>query len=179
MTKKTQSLDLRPWQEGDEGALVKIANNRKIWRNLTERFPHPYTMKDAVSWIEHANSEPSDAINLALLANGQIAGGAGFERRGDLSTRTAEMGYWLGEPYWGKGFATRALVHTTQKAFEDFDFVRLEAGVIEWNPASKRVLEKAGYTFEARHAKRLFKDGQHCDEFIYALLREDWNPSSA
>ncbi|MFP6641227.1 MAG: GNAT family protein [Myxococcota bacterium] len=176
MGQPNPSLTFRPWQKGDEEALAALANNRKIWRNLTEGFPHPYRIEDAVSWIRYARSRRSGETALAVLVDGQIAGGVGFRRQADLSSRTAVIGYWLGEPYWGRGIATRALMHATHQAFQNFDFVRLEAGVLEWNPASRRVLEKAGYSLEVRHAKRIFKDGQVCDEFLYVLLRDDWNP---
>ena len=178
MIQPNPSLDFRPWQEGDEESLVALANNRKIWRNLTNGFPHPYRTEHAVSWISHADRRPSDGRQWAVLVDGEIAGGVGFSRLADLATRTAAIGYWLGEPYWGRGLATEALTRATHRAFQDFDFVRLEAAVLEWNPASRRVLEKAGYTLEARQAKRVFKDGQCCDAFLYRLLRESWAPPS-
>jgi RimJ/RimL family protein N-acetyltransferase len=138
---------------------------------MTNRFPHPYTRKDAEHWIGTANTHPSDARHLAILLGDEIVGGAGFERLGGLNTRTAEVGYWVGKPYWGRGIATQAVRLVTGIAFGELDFVRLQARVLEWNPASCRVLEKAGYELEARLRRHGFKDGQICDIWLYALLR--------
>lgn len=164
-------MQLRPWQTEDEETLIRLANNRKVWRNLTNRFPHPYRHQDAVEWIAAANSDPDNGINLAILVEAEVVGGVGFRRGDDLGTRTAEIGYWLGEPHWGRGIATEALLQASRIAFSEFDFVRLEASVLDWNPASRRVLEKAGYSLEARRRQRIFKDGVICDDWLYSLLR--------
>ncbi len=166
-----ESVLLRPWRAGDETALVEIADDRKIWRNLTNRFPHPYTLGDAVGWIKTAKDRPEDALQFAIVVQGEIVGGIGFTRLEDLRTRTAEIGYWVGEPYWGRGIATEALILVSQAAFDGFDFARLQAGVLEWNRASCRVLEKAGYELEARLRRQGYKDGEICDMWMYALLR--------
>ena len=171
MTDVETVVALRPWKEGDEDALVPIANNRKVWRNMTNRFPHPYTLDDATEWIERAATPPEDQRHFAIWMDERIVGGAGFARLEDLCTRTAEIGYWLGEPWWGRGVAPRALAMATEIAFRYFDFVRLQATVLEWNTRSCRVLEKAGYQLEARQARRGFKDETVCDMWLYALLR--------
>jgi len=152
--------------------LPSLANNRRIWRNLTNRFPHPYERDDAVEWIRMSAQHSEDVQHMAVIADGAVVGGVGFERLTDLSTRTAEIGYWIGEPYWGRGIATRALEAATRIAFDGFDFVRLQAGVLSWNPASCRVLEKAGYCFEGRLRNQIYKDGEVCDHLIYARIRE-------
>jgi ribosomal-protein-alanine N-acetyltransferase len=172
MTVSTNGIELRLWQPGDEDALVRLADNRRIWRNLTNRFPHPYRREDAIDWIDIANQKPDDARHFAVLLDGVLAGSVGFQRLGDLSTRTAEIGYWIGEPFQGRGIATEALRRATAQAFAEFDFVRLQAGVLAWNPASGRVLEKAGYALEARLQKQVYKDGEVCDLLLYVLLRD-------
>jgi len=164
---------LRPWQEEDVEVLPALANNRLIWRNLTNRFPHPYLRQDAVAWVALANRDPTNARHFAIETEEGVVGGVGFERQQDLSTRTAEIGYWIGEPFWGRGFATEAVKRATDQAFEDFDFVRLQAGVLEWNPASCRVLEKAGYALECRLARHIYKDGSICDQLVYVRFAED------
>ncbi len=169
-----ERLQLRLWAPGDETALVQLADNRNIWRNLTNRFPHPYTHKDAAAWISESNQRPQDAKHCSVLLAGEIVGGVGFDRQDDLRARTAEIGYWVGEQYWGQGIATESLLLATELAFRDYDFVRLQAGVLEWNPASCRVLEKAGYRLEARLRQQGFKDGEICDMLMYALLRADY-----
>ena len=89
-----------------------------------------------------------------------------------MHRRSAEIGYWLGEPFWGRGIATLAVRAVTAHAFDTHDLTRVFACVFEWNPASARVLEKAGYTREATLRKSVFKDGRTIDQFLYAIVRE-------
>jgi ribosomal-protein-alanine N-acetyltransferase len=173
MASRLESIEIRPWQRGDEEVLPRVANNRAIWRNISNRFPYPYGRQEALDWIAIANREPENAQHFAIEMKGAVVGGVGFEREQDLSTLTAEIGYWIGEPFWGRGIATLALTSATQLAFRDFDFVRLQAGVLEWNPASCRVLEKVGYSLEGRLRSHVYKDGETCDQFVYGLLRAD------
>jgi RimJ/RimL family protein N-acetyltransferase len=162
---------LRPFQQGDQDAMIRYGNDREVWRNLASRFPHPYTREAADFWIGIANQNPADACNLAIVVGSEAVGAVGFERQGDVHTRTAEVGYWLGQPFWGRGLATAALRLATDIAFERFDFARLQAGIIDWNPASCRVAEKAGYAFEARLRRHVFKDDQLADLLLYVRLR--------
>jgi len=171
MELKLTRSTLRPWRVGDESSLVANANNRRVWRNLS-RLPHPYTHADADEWISRAavQAPPTD---FAIEVDGAAVGGIGIEIGRDVFYRAAEVGYWLGEPWWGRGIATEALRAVTEYAFVTFDLCRLHAGVFEWNPASMRVLEKAGYTLEARHRKNVTKDGETIDRLVYALVRSD------
>ncbi len=164
---------LRPWQHGDEGRLVHHADNRRVWRNLTDRFPHPYRWDDAHAWVAQAGRFERLPEHFAIVVDGEVVGGAGCERLADLARRSAEVGYWIGEAHWGLGFATRALRLLTDYAFEHFDFERLQAGVLDWNPASRRVLEKAGYRLESRQQRAAFKDGVIADLWLYVRLRGD------
>jgi RimJ/RimL family protein N-acetyltransferase len=109
MSLRSESLKIRLGQKGDEEVLPQLANNRSIWRNLTNRFPHPYERRDAADWIGTANRDQENAQHFAIVVDGAVVGGVGFERLQDLSTRTAEIGYWIGEPFWGRGIATMAL----------------------------------------------------------------------
>lgn len=165
---------LRTWRRGDEPSLVKNANNKKIWRNLRDVFPHPYTRRDAAGWITFCESAEGLPHNLAISVDGEAVGGVGINPGIDVFRRTAEIGYWLGEAYWGQGIATDALRLMTGYAFSRFDLLRLEAGVFSWNPASARVLEKAGFAFEGRFRSNVFKDGEMTDRLFYARLRSDW-----
>ena len=171
MELKLARSTLRPWRVGDEASLVRHANNRRVWRNLS-RLPHPYTAADAEAWITRASAQ-LPVTDFAITVAGEAVGGAGIELGHEVFYRSAEVGYWLGEPFWGRGIATEALRAMTEYAFELFDICRLEAGVFDWNPASARVLEKAGYTLEARHRKNVTKDGHTIDRLIYALVRDD------
>ena len=161
---------LRPWRRGDEPSLVLHANNRSVWLNLRDRFPHPYTAKDADEWIAHAGSQ-APVLNFAIVVDGAAVGGTGLELGTDVFRRSGEVGYWLGPPFWGRGIATEALRAVTDYAFTTLDICRLEAGVFAWNPASARVLEKVGYVLEGRSRLAVTKAGRTGDRLLYALVR--------
>ncbi|MGB3586977.1 MAG: GNAT family protein [Tunicatimonas sp.] len=162
---------LRPWQFGDEESLVKYGNNYKVWKNVRDRFPHPYTMQDAQIWVQIANQDPT-AINLAIVVKGEAVGAVGVIFKDDVYRRSAEIGYWLGEPYWGQGITTRAVQALSDYVLEHFDVCRLYAGVFAYNQASGRVLEKSGYHLEARLRQSVTKEGRTVDELIYVRLKE-------
>jgi ribosomal-protein-alanine N-acetyltransferase len=158
---------VRSWEWSDRDSIVLHANNRKVWINLRDRFPHPYTKKDAQTWLDIVvGSRPE--TNFAIAVNNEAIGGIGFSAQADVGRRSAEIGYWLGENYWGRGIASEALIAVSEHAFANYDLCRLYAHVFEWNPASTRVLEKAGYVFEGRLKKSVTKDSQTIDQLIYA-----------
>lgn len=161
---------VRYFQDGDEESLALNANNKNIWLNLRNFFPHPYTLQDAKNWIKQTAITNPKTI-FAIDVRGEAVGGIGFNIKDDVFFRSAEIGYWLGEKYWGKGIATEALIAVTKYAFDNFDIVRLYAGVYEWNKSSIRVLEKAGYNFEARLRKAVTKNGKTVDEFLFAKIK--------
>jgi RimJ/RimL family protein N-acetyltransferase len=167
---KLTRCTLRSWRPGDEPSLVRYADNRNVWRNLKDRFPSPYTAADAREWIAHAGPQ-APPTSLAIVVDRVAVGGVGIELGTDVFRRSAEIGYWLGEPFWGRGIATEALRAMTVYAFERFDICRLEAGVFDWNPASARVLEKTGYVLEGRARLGVIKDGRMGDRLLYALVR--------
>ncbi|WP_437735493.1 GNAT family N-acetyltransferase [Sorangium sp. So ce1335] len=172
MILETPSLTLRPFTPADADALTKNANDRRVWANLRDRFPHPYTRADAEAWIAHcAQAQPAEA--LAIVVDGEAAGAIGLERFGDVHRCTAEIGYWLGAAYWGRGLATEAVRALTRVGFEQLGLERIQAGIFDWNGASSRVLEKAGYAFEARMRRHVVKDGRVGDVLLYARVRED------
>jgi [ribosomal protein S5]-alanine N-acetyltransferase len=159
---------LRQWQEGDEASLVENANNKKIWRNLRDAFPHPYTLTNAVLWIELSRDSKT---NFAIEVDGAAVGDIGLTPQTDLLRRSIEIGYWLGEPYWGRGIMTEAVRMVTDYAFQNFDINRIFAGVLEYNVSSARVLEKNGYVCEARLRHAYTKEGQSYDQLLYTLVR--------
>jgi len=161
---------LRPWRRGDEPSLVLHANNRSVWLNLRDRFPHPDTAKDADEWIAHAGSQ-APVLNFATVVAGAAVGGTGLTLGTDVFRRSGAVGYWLGQPFWGRGIATEALRAVTDYAFTTLDICRLEAGVFDWNPASSRVLEKVGYVLEGRSRLAVTKAGRTGDRLLYALVR--------
>jgi RimJ/RimL family protein N-acetyltransferase len=149
---------------------VRLANNRNVWRNLTDKFPHPYTEADADSWLSlvAAMSRPT---HWAVEVEGEAAGGIGIMLGEGISARSAHFGYWLGEPYWSRGIMTAAATATAEYVFSTFEVVRLEAPVFEWNPASMRVLEKCGFAREGVLRCSVLKDGQIIDQVLYARVR--------
>jgi RimJ/RimL family protein N-acetyltransferase len=167
---KLPHCTLRYWQKGDEEALVRHADNYNVWRNLRDRFPHPYTYKDACEWVQHARFE-EPPVNLAITVNDEPIGGVGLILGTDIHARSAEIGYWLGEDFWGRGIATAAVTAASEWAFAHFDLCRLWAGVFEQNAASARVLVKAGFQFEARLRQAVTKEGRTFDELLYVRLR--------
>ena len=169
-------IDIGEWQvrsfrPEDAAALAKYANNREVWRNVRDAFPHPYRMQDAEAWIRMAGRQFPE-VSFAIADADEVIGAIGLGLQTDVNYRAAEIGYWLGEPFWGRGIATAALLALTEYAFGHYDLIRLFAYVYEWNPASARVLEKAGYAFEGRLRKSATKDGQTVDQLLYAAVRE-------
>ncbi len=165
---------LRPWQEGDEASLAAYANNHKIWVNVRDRFPHPYTLEDAELWVRIANADHT-MLNVAIETENKAVGGVGIIFKQDVYHRTAEIGYWLGEQYWNRGITSRAVKAMSEYIFDSpqFNICRMYAGIFEYNTASARVLEKAGFHLEARLQKSVTKDGNTVDELIYAKLKEN------
>jgi len=167
---------LRPWRLSDKAALVRYANNHSVWRNLRDRFPYPYTEADADSWLVHAAGEPSPEGLYAIELAGEAAGTISVERGADIEHASAELGYWLGEPFWGQGIMTEAVRTVTMAALSEPDLFRLYASVFAWNPASMRVLEKAGYRREGVLVRSSVKDGVLLDRVLYAITRDPGLP---
>jgi [ribosomal protein S5]-alanine N-acetyltransferase len=165
-----QGCVLRPWRTDDKASLIRHANNRKVWRNLTHMFAHPYTEADADRWFALC-AQGGRSTRYAIEFNGEAVGGIGLAAGSGIFERTAEFGYWLSEAHWGKGIVTAAARRMREFAFTETDFVRLEAAVFAWNPASMRVLEKAGFEREGLLKNAVFKDEQVIDSVMYAAVR--------
>jgi ribosomal-protein-alanine N-acetyltransferase len=158
---------VRSWRHGDEETIPLHANNRKVWLNLRDRFPHPYTRADAEQWVQLI-TKITPETNFAIDVNGEAVGGIGLVLHDDVERCSAEVGYWLGENYWGRGIATAALKDFTKYAFNEFNLTRVYAVPYARNAASIRVLEKAGYTCEGLLRRSAIKDGSVLDQFMYA-----------
>lgn len=162
---------VRRWLADDVESLARHANNRNIWINVRDHFPHPYTPSHAQEWIERVGPlEP--VTQFAIEVDGEAAGGIGITQQQDVDRYSAEIGYWLGEAHWGRGIMTAVVRAVTEHAFATFRLHRIYAGIFEWNPASCRVLEKAGFAFEGRLRRAAVKDGKLLDQFLYAITRE-------
>jgi RimJ/RimL family protein N-acetyltransferase len=163
------SCFLRPWAPADKPSLVRNANNRNVWRNLTASFPHPYTEADADRWLAFARDSGRD-LHLAIEFGGAAIGGVGAIAGSGIACRTCQFGYWLGEDHWGQGIATAAAGAFARHIAQRGLFARLEAPVFQWNPASMRVLEKIGFAREGVLRKSVSKDGQLIDSMMYAYI---------
>jgi RimJ/RimL family protein N-acetyltransferase len=163
------SCSVRSWHAGDVSSLVTHANNRNIWINLRDRFPNPYTKRDGQMFIKLTRRQDPES-SFAIAVEGAAVGGIGFVPQQDVDRMSTEVGYWLGEAFWGRGIATEALVAVTQYAIGQHGFTRLFALPFAHNVASCRVLEKAGYELEARLRRSAIKDGQIVDQLQYAYI---------
>ena len=164
---------LRPWQKSDLASLIKFANNPLIAANMTDAFPHPYTEEKGLSFLEMVTAIQPLRV-WAIEVNGEAAGGIGLHPQQDIMRRNAELGYWLAEPYWGKGILTRAVPMVVQEGFKTLTEIdRIYARPFGRNKASQRVLEKAGFVFETVFKDTIYKNGKFEDELYYSVRRKN------
>ena len=164
-----KTCDVRSWRTSDAESLLRHANNRNIWLNLRDAFPHPYTKHDARAYIRSVR-ERTPETTFAIAVDDEAVGSVGFVLRTDVERVSAEIGYWLAEPFWGRGITTEALIALTKYAIDTHGLTRIYALPFAWNVASCRVLEKAGYVLEARLRRSAIKDGQITDQMQYAYI---------
>jgi [ribosomal protein S5]-alanine N-acetyltransferase len=162
--------DVRSWRPGDAASLVEHANNRKIWLNLRDRFPHPYTARDARAFLKSVLAARPET-NFAIDVDGAAVGGIAFHVQSDVERIGAELGYWLGEKFWGRGIATAAVRAVTEHALATHALHRVFALPFAHNRASARVLEKAGFTLEGVLRSSVIKDGHVLDQLLYGRIR--------
>ena len=162
---------LRPFLPEDAPSLAHHANDVTVWLNLRDLFPHPYTLEHAVGFIGHAAGQ-SPPCHRAIVIDGAAVGSIGLKLGTDVERVSAEVGYWLGAPYRGRGVMTEALRAFTDEAFETFELTRIFALPFAHNLASCRALEKAGFTLEAVLRRSSIKEGRITDQRQYARIRE-------
>lgn len=167
-----EEVSLRRLDKSDIGRLAELANNKKIWDNVRDYFSHPYSVQDAEKFIEMISMEDPPAT-FGIRFKGELAGVAGLVGQSDVYRLNAEIGYWIGEPFWGKGIASKAVNLLTSYGFEKLGLERIYSGIFDYNKASKRVLEKCGFQFEGVFERAIIKNGQILDEFRYSKLKED------
>jgi len=176
---RTARLVLRPFRGEDEEPLARLADDRKVWSGLRDRFPHPYDREAARAWIQaQAGREPHENLAIALREMGAMVGGIGLERHADVVRFTAEIGYWLGSAHWGHGYATEAVAAFVDYVFASFDVERVEAWIFANNERSARVLEKCGFRLEGTARRSVFKEGRFLDSHLYGRLRDDAPPGT-
>jgi RimJ/RimL family protein N-acetyltransferase len=160
---------IRDWQMEDAPSIAKYANNRKIWMNLRDAFPHPYSLQNAKSFISRAiESDPTTVF--AIATQSKAIGSIGLILGKDVHRFTAEIGYWLAESFWGKGIMTQAVKSLTAYAIRELKLQRIFAEPYTTNLASARVLEKAGFICEGILRSNVFKDGKVLDQFLYSYI---------
>jgi len=164
------NFTIRPWSTEDLDSLVKNANNDKVGKYLRDIFPYPYTREDGKKFIAMVMSEQENKI-YAIDVNGNAVGAIGIHPQTDIMRKNAELGYWLGEAYWGNGIISKAIAQIIPVAFNTFDINRLFAGCFGANIPSQKVLEKNGFILEARIEKVYFKNGHFDDQLIYSLRK--------
>jgi len=160
---------LREWKRSDADALAAIANNKKIWDNVRDRLPFPYTKKDAKEWLELVKKQKV-VTTFCVEVDGELAGSIGVTLRDDVYRKTAEIGYFIGEEYWGKGVATEAIKQMVNYVHKKFDIVRIFAEVFEFNKASMKALEKNGFYLESIRKKAAFKNNIILNDYVWVKL---------
>jgi len=162
---------LRPFLPEDAPSLAHHANDVTVWQNLRDLFPNPYTLEHAVGFIRHALSQ-SPMCHRAIVIEGEAVGSIGLKLGSDVERVSAEVGYWLGSPYRGRGVMTEAIRAFTDEAFETLELTRIFALPFAHNLASCRALEKAGFSLEAVLRRSCIKEGRITDQRQYARIRE-------
>lgn len=165
---------LRKWQRSDAAAIAAYADNEKIAQNLRDVFPHPYSLADAQAYVDSCvNGDADRQLCRAIEVDGRAAGSIGLFRGSDVYQKSAELGYWLAEEFWGRGIMTEAVRQLCRDGFARWDIVRIYAEPFAHNAGSRRVLEKSGFTLEGVMHRGVFKRGKLCDFCVYALLRPE------
>lgn len=160
---------LRAWRADDLDDLVANASHADVARGLRDAFPYPYTGADGRAWLARAIDERDRTW--AIEVDGAAVGGVGLHLGTDVHRHAAELGYWLGRSWWGRGLMTRVIGTFAPVAMRAFRLHRLHAAVYEINPASMRVLEKTGFVREGVQASAVVKDGRLLDLVVYARTR--------
>lgn len=167
------AVRLRAWTLADAPALAKLINNKKVQDNLRDGLPFPYGEEDAKVFLSAVlASDPDQNLAFAIEADGKLIGSISATRCANIHFRTAELGYYLGEPYWGKGFATEVVRQICDYIYRNTDIIRIFAEPFAYNTASCRVLEKAGFQLEGLLRGNAVKNGRILDMKMYARIRE-------
>jgi ribosomal-protein-alanine N-acetyltransferase len=166
-----RSCSIRHWSPKDADALQRYANNRKIWENLRDIFPHPYSLQDAKAFLDFV-TKARPVMDFAITNETEAIGCIGLRLGNDVHRHTAELGFWLGEPFWGRGIMTEAVTAFTPWAFRWFELLRIFAQPFASNTASVRVLEKSEFACEGRLKANVLKNEKLLDSLMYARVRE-------
>lgn len=167
---------IRKWRMEDAGDLAKAINNKAVLNNLRDGLPYPYTEKDAKEFIEAMlAADPKDTFAFAITLEDKVIGSIGVFRQGNIHNRTGELGYYVAEEHWGKGYCTSAVKQICDYIFANTNILRIFAEPFSYNIGSRRVLEKAGFTYEGTLRSNAVKNGVVLDMTMYALVRTEEN----
>jgi ribosomal-protein-alanine N-acetyltransferase len=158
---------IRDYRPSDAESLAKHANNRRVWLGLRDAFPHPYTIEDAKKFLQ-GSVAGLPRMNFCIEIGGAAIGGIGLRPGEDVHRHTAEFGYWLAEEFWGRGIMSEIVPAFVDYCFKELSLKRIFAMPHSNNPASVRVLEKAGFVLEGRLRNNVIKDGKILDSLLYA-----------
>jgi len=167
-------IELRALKKTDKTRLASLANNKRIWDNVRDAFPHPYQLSDAEFFINLVKKE-NPRQTFAIEYNGELCGVTGLVIQKDIYKKSAELGYWIGEAYWGMGIATKTVELITNYGFNTLKLNRIFAGVFEFNVGSMKVLEKNGYEKEGIFKKAVLKNEVLMDEHRYFRLNQNYS----
>ena len=165
-------ISIREWRINDKAALAENLNNLNVLNNLRDGLPYPYTEQDAEEFIRAMlSSDKNNTFAFAITLDDKAIGSIGVFRQDNIHSHTAAMGYYIGEAYWGNGYATSAIKQVCRYVFEHTDIIRIFAEPFSHNTASCRALEKAGFKYEGTLKSNAVKCGNIVDMKMYALIR--------
>lgn len=165
---------IRKWKLSDAKDLAAALSNKKIQDNLRDGLPYPYTEQDGADYISSMlSADENETFAFAITVDGKVAGSIGIFRQANIHRKTAELGYYIAEEYWGKGIMTEAVIQICEHVFSKSDIIRIYAEPFAYNLASCRVLEKAGFQYEGTLRSNAVKNGKVIDMKMYSLLKAD------
>lgn len=166
------TFSLREWKLSDAKNLASAINNKKVLDNLRDGIPYPYTEKDGTEFINAMlSADKNSTFAFAIEIDGKAVGSIGVSRQNNIHFRTAELGYYLAEDYWGKGIMAEVVKQVCKYVFHNSDIIRIYAEPFANNIASCRVLEKAGFQFEGLLRANAVKNGEIRDMKLYSLIK--------
>ena len=166
-------IKIRRWKIEDKSELAEVLNNRNILNNLRDGVPYPYTENDAADFINAMlSADPDKTFAFAITLDDKVIGSIGIFRQENIHYRTAELGYYIGEKYWGNGYMTEAVKQACGFVFENSDIIRIYAEPFAYNTGSCRVLEEAGFVYEGTLRSNAYKNGNIIDMKMYALVKQ-------
>ena len=161
-------VKIRHFRIGDSQRLASLLNNKNIWNNLRDYIPYPYTEKDAIEYIKFCNSQ-NPRTYFAIEFSGELVGSIGLILQQDVYRKSAEIGYWIGEQYWGKGITSKAVKLIVDYGFSNLDIIRIFTGIFDFNIASQKVLIKNGFVNDGIFKNAIYKNGRLCDEIRFSI----------